>query len=87
MVGAARRGKGRIFFFLKEKEAKRTSSVGLGEATTGEAHHPAFSVAGAGIIGFADCRNTEPKWGSFFASFFEKKEVLAAFSALPCACW
>jgi hypothetical protein len=26
------------FFFLKEKEAKRTSFVGLGAAATGEAH-------------------------------------------------
>jgi hypothetical protein len=30
-------------------------------------------------MGFADCGSAEPKWGSFFASFFSKKEALAVF--------
>jgi hypothetical protein len=35
-----KQGKARIFFFLKEKEAKRTSRLWLGVAATGEANRP-----------------------------------------------
>jgi hypothetical protein len=79
MSPAAAGQQGKDFFFLKEKEAKRTSSVWLGAAATGEAHPPTFGVSGRGLLASPVTAAPSPNGQSFFASFFSKKEVLAAF--------
>jgi hypothetical protein len=74
MSPAAPQEASKIFFFLKEKEAKRTSRLWLGVCNDRRRPSPQLRLLGKGMMGFAGCGTAEaPPTESFLLLFPSKK--------------